>query len=58
MTYIIKQEGLYQNKVNPNLVFTCNCKMGYYLYLVRSKHLQYHSSTWAEYTQVMQNNIL
>ena len=53
MTYIIKQEGLYQNKVNANLVFTCNCKMGYYI-LVMSEHLQYHSSTWAEYTQVMQ----
>ena len=31
MIYIIKQEGLYQNKVNSSLVFTCNCKMGYYL---------------------------
>ena len=29
MIYIIKQEGLYQNKVNSSLVFTCNCKMGY-----------------------------
>ena len=25
MIYIIKQEGLYQNKVNSSLVFTCNC---------------------------------
>ena len=29
MIYIIKQEGLYQNKVNFSLVFTGNCKMGY-----------------------------
>ena len=29
MIYIIKQEGLYQKKVNPCLVFTSNCKMGY-----------------------------
>ena len=28
MIYIIKQEGLYQNKVNSSLVFTCNFKMG------------------------------
>ena len=27
--YIIKQGGLYQNKVNSSLVFTCNCKMSY-----------------------------
>ena len=27
MIYIIKQEGLYQNKVNSGLVFTCNCEM-------------------------------
>ena len=26
MIYMIKQEGLCQNKVNSNLVFTCNCK--------------------------------
>ena len=30
MIYIIKQEGLYQNKVNSSLVFTGNCKMGYW----------------------------
>ena len=29
MIYIIKQEGLYQNKVNSSIVSTCNCKMGY-----------------------------
>ena len=32
MIYIklnIKQEGLYQNKVNSSLISTCNCKMGY-----------------------------
>ena len=29
MIYIIKQEGLYQNKVNSSLVFTSNFKMGY-----------------------------
>ena len=28
MIYIIKQEGLYQNKVISSLVFTCNCKVG------------------------------
>ena len=33
MIYIIKQEGLYQNKVNSSLVFTCNCKMGYWVNL-------------------------
>ena len=27
--YIIKQEGLCQNKVSSTLVFTCNFKMGY-----------------------------
>ena len=27
---IKKQEGLYQNKVNSSLIFTCNCKMGYF----------------------------
>ena len=27
MNYIIKQEGLYQNKVDSSLVCTCNCKM-------------------------------
>ena len=26
---IRKQEGLHQNKVNPGLVFPCNCKMAY-----------------------------
>ena len=31
MIYIIKQEGLCQNKVNSNLVFTCNRKMRYCL---------------------------
>ena len=29
MIYIIKQEGLYQNKVNSSLVSNCHCKMGY-----------------------------
>ena len=29
MIYIIKQEGLYQNKVNSSLVSTCNCNMAY-----------------------------
>ena len=29
MIYIIKQEGLYQKKVNSSLVFTSNYKMGY-----------------------------
>ena len=28
--YIIKQEGLYQSKVNSSLVSTYNCKMGYW----------------------------
>ena len=27
--YIIKQEGLYQNKVNSSLFTNGNCKMGY-----------------------------
>ena len=31
MIYIIKWGGLYQNKGNPGLVFTCNCKMRYYM---------------------------
>ena len=30
MIYIIKNEGLYQNKVNPSL--DCNCKIGYYCF--------------------------
>ena len=29
MIYIIKQERLYQNKVNSSIISTCNCKMGY-----------------------------
>ena len=29
MIYIIKQEEVYQNKVNSSLVSNCNCKMGY-----------------------------
>ena len=29
----IKQEGLYQSKVNSSLVSTYNCKMGYCLFL-------------------------
>ena len=28
MIYIIKQAGLYKNKVNSSLVSTCNCTMG------------------------------
>ena len=31
--YIIKQEGLYQSKVNSSLVSTYNCKMCYCLFL-------------------------
>ena len=30
MTYVIKQEGLYKNKVNSSLVYTCTCKMDNY----------------------------
>ena len=30
MICIIKQEGLFQNKINSNLFSTCNCKMNYY----------------------------
>ena len=40
MIYIIRQEGLCQNKVNSNLVFTCNCKMGY----LHEKVFPYHLS--------------
>ena len=29
MIYIIKQEEVYQNKVNSGLVSTCNCKIVY-----------------------------
>ena len=29
MIYIIKEEGLYQNKDNSSLVSNCNCKIGY-----------------------------
>ena len=32
MIYIIRQVGLYESNINPSLVFTFNCKMGY-LYL-------------------------
>ena len=28
MSYIVEQEGFYQNKVNSSLISTCNCKMG------------------------------
>ena len=31
MIYVMKQEGLYQNKVNSSLVQNFNCKMGYYV---------------------------
>ena len=37
MIYIIKQEGLYQNKVNSSLVFTSNYEMGYVHYIARRK---------------------
>ena len=30
MIYLIKQEGLYQNKVNSSLIFSRNCKMDYW----------------------------
>ena len=30
MTYVITQEGLYKNKVNSSLVYTCTCKMDNY----------------------------
>ena len=29
MIYVIKQEGLYQNKVNSSLISTCNCKIDF-----------------------------
>ena len=29
MIYIIKEEALFQNKVNSSRVSNCNCKMGY-----------------------------
>ena len=31
--YIIKQEGMYQSKVNSSRLSTYNCKMGYCLFL-------------------------
>ena len=34
MIYIIKQAGLYQNKVNSSLVSNCKCKMGYRAFLL------------------------
>ena len=30
MIYVIKQEGLYQNKVNSSLIFSRNCKMDHW----------------------------
>ena len=30
MIYMIKQERLYENKVNSSLVSTCNFEMSYY----------------------------
>ena len=44
MIYIIKQEGLYQNKVNSSLVFTCNCKMGYSSGVNRNNRIVFHFS--------------
>ena len=37
MNNIIKQEGLYQGKVNSSLVSSCNCKMGFWTYQLLSK---------------------
>ena len=34
MIYIIKQEGLYQNKVNSSLASIHNCKMAYYVTMI------------------------
>ena len=42
MIYIIKQEGLYQNKVISSLVFTCNCKVGCQNIIVVSVFLYLH----------------
>ena len=36
MIYIIKQAGLYQNKVNSSLISNCNCKMGYLSFVTRA----------------------
>ena len=39
MIYIIKQEGLYQNKFNSSLASIHNCKMAYYVMVVsKTKH--------------------
>ena len=48
MIYIIKEEGLYQHKVNSSLVFTSNCKMGYlchsevFDWLAERRHITKH----------------
>ena len=32
MIYVIKQKGLYQNKVNSSLFSSCNCKMNNFFF--------------------------
>ena len=62
MIYIIKQEGLYQNKVNSSLVFTGNCKMSYYCAFhkhvnskVQKPSYRAYSLTWRESVQIYWN---
>ena len=39
MIYIIKQAGLYQNKVNSSLISICNCKMAIANALIDIKYM-------------------
>ena len=48
MIYIIKQAGLYQNKVNSSLISNCNCKMGYSTVSVILRHLNFNDVTEVE----------
>ena len=46
--HVVKQEGLYQNKVSYSLISSCNCKIGYqYCYiLVREDLLEVICQYW------------
>ena len=46
LIFIIKQDGLYQNKVNSSLISTCNCKM---LYL----RILWYFSKWPSWLYIM-----
>ena len=55
MAYVIKQEGLYQNKVNSSLVSICNCKMDYYWTRLRKYRDQFVSVSQIYYSAEANN---